>query len=70
VDCELIAAIEVVSVSCAPSPQPHLHESEESDVQLDLTQGVPASDMLGDEENIPKIPSKCTVELPVEEKKL
>ena len=69
-DCELIAAIEAVNVSCAPSPQPDLHEREESDVQLDLTQGVPASDMLGDEETIPKIPSKCTVELPVEERKL
>jgi hypothetical protein len=43
-----------------------LHESDESDVQLDCTQGVPASDKLGEADTVPKIPCKSTIELPVE----
>ena len=68
--CEVVAAIELVRVSWAPSPQADLHESDESDVQLDCTQGVRAREMLGDAEKIPKIPDKIKVELPVQAPKL
>ena len=63
-------ANEVVSVSWTPNPLASLHESDESDVQLDSTQGVPASDTLGDADDKPKIPFKTTKEPPVEAKKL
>jgi hypothetical protein len=63
-------ANEVVSVSWTPNPVATLHESDESDVQLDSTQGVPASATLGDADDKPKIPFKTTQEPPVEAKKL
>ena len=65
-----MVAKEVVSVSRSPSPLASLHESDESEVQLDCTQGVPASDMLGDTENKPKIPCKITKEPPEDINKL
>jgi hypothetical protein len=68
--CEVVAAIELVRVSWAPSPQADLHESDESEVQLDCTQGVLAREMLGDAEKAPKIPDKIKVELPVQAPKL
>ncbi len=68
--CEVVAAIELVSVSWAPSPQADLHESDESDVQLDCTQGVRAREMLGDAEKTPKNPDKIKAELPVQAPKL
>ena len=68
--CEVVAAIEVVSVSWAPSPHADLHESDESEVQLDCTQGVLAREILGDAEKTPKIPDKINVELPVQAPKL
>jgi hypothetical protein len=62
--------MEVVSVSWPPNPLASLHISDESDIQVDCTQGVPACDTLEDAENKPKIPCKITKEPPVEAKKL
>ena len=68
--CEVTVAIEVESVSCAPNPHADLQPREESEIQMDRTQGVPDRDIPGDEPSNPNVPLTFTTELPVDATKL